>query len=290
MKQVINHIGISGGKDSTALLLWAVHRSGYDPKTLDVTFCDTGNEHQITYDYVDYLRENVFPGIKTLKPERGFYDLAFHKKRFPAMKSRFCTQELKIFPTQDHVYGLMNAGNEVLLHSGVRAAESFERSKLLERGRDEHSMLPVYRPLLTWTLADVWAIHKEHGIKPNPLYSMGAKRVGCYPCIYSRKEEIRNVALRWPERIDMIRQWEQKFEQVYGLYSSFFCRDKVPLRFRTKEWLHRGIPMMIACIDDVVRWSLTGKRAKGSYKDDPPDPVADADRHSACSSSMGQCE
>lgn len=27
---LINHIGVSGGKDSTALLLWAVNESGYD--------------------------------------------------------------------------------------------------------------------------------------------------------------------------------------------------------------------------------------------------------------------
>lgn len=52
---LINHIGISGGKDSTALLLWAVHESGYDPNSLDVTFCNTHNEHQITYDYVRML-------------------------------------------------------------------------------------------------------------------------------------------------------------------------------------------------------------------------------------------
>jgi 7-cyano-7-deazaguanine synthase in queuosine biosynthesis len=44
----INHIGISGGKDSTALLLWAVHESGYPKESIHATFCDTDNEHQIT--------------------------------------------------------------------------------------------------------------------------------------------------------------------------------------------------------------------------------------------------
>src|SRR6266550_2626614 len=112
----MNHIGISGGKDSTALLLWAVHESGYPRESLDVTFCDTGNEHLLTYDYVKMLSEGVHP-VKTLKPERDFYELARWKKRFPGAKSRFCTVFLKIYPTQKHLAELLAAGHDVVMHS-----------------------------------------------------------------------------------------------------------------------------------------------------------------------------
>jgi 3'-phosphoadenosine 5'-phosphosulfate sulfotransferase (PAPS reductase)/FAD synthetase len=78
----INHVGVSGGKDSTALLLWAVHESGYPRESLRASFADTGNELDVTYDYVRMLGETVFP-ITWLKPERDFYELAKHKKRFP---------------------------------------------------------------------------------------------------------------------------------------------------------------------------------------------------------------
>jgi hypothetical protein len=40
---LINHCGCSGGKDSTALLLWMVHESGYHLESIRPTFCDTGN-------------------------------------------------------------------------------------------------------------------------------------------------------------------------------------------------------------------------------------------------------
>ena len=53
----INHIGCSGGKDSTALLLWAIFESGYSRDSLDVSFCDTGNEAPATYDYISYLED-----------------------------------------------------------------------------------------------------------------------------------------------------------------------------------------------------------------------------------------
>lgn len=53
-----NIISVSGGKDSTALLLLAMERK---TENMQAVFADTGNEHQQTHDYVQYLHENVFP-------------------------------------------------------------------------------------------------------------------------------------------------------------------------------------------------------------------------------------
>lgn len=50
----IKHVvSVSGGADSTATLLLAIDRVGRD--NLHVIFCDTGNEHQAVYEYLDYL-------------------------------------------------------------------------------------------------------------------------------------------------------------------------------------------------------------------------------------------
>ncbi len=68
------HIGVSGGKDSTALLLWAVNESGYPRDRIVASFCDTGNEHQITYDYVRMLSDKVFH-IPVGRKEKAF---SFH--------------------------------------------------------------------------------------------------------------------------------------------------------------------------------------------------------------------
>ena len=56
----INHFGVSGGKDSTAALLWAVHESGYDPATIRATMTDTN------YILVRYNKNVTIPGIITL--------------------------------------------------------------------------------------------------------------------------------------------------------------------------------------------------------------------------------
>lgn len=288
---IINHIGISGGKDSTALLLWAVHESGYPRESLDVTFCDTGNEHPITYDYVRMLSEKVHP-IRTLKPERDFYELAKWKKRFPGAKSRFRTIFLKIEPSKKHLKTLLDAGAEVVMHSGVRANESNERAKLVQR-EEIRAGLTEYRPLLRWTLDDVWAIHKRHGIEPNPLYSLGAKRVGCLPCIMSRKAEVANIATRWPERIDRIRVDENSgFVESHHGFSGFFRATTVPLRFRSKKITTKdGRVMMVCTIDDVVQWA-TEIKPKPDWEQPAFNFELNTQREdaTACQSTWGACE
>lgn len=274
-EETIYHIGVSGGKDSTAALLWMIHESGIPREKLDVTFCDTDNEHDWTIDHIRMLSEKVHP-ITVLNPDLGFYDLALKKRRFPSAKARFCTQHLKIIPTQRHITGLFAACKKVVSVSGVRANESEERSKLEEWDYSSALLTLQWRPLIRWTINDVLAIHRKYGIPLNPLYSMGAERVGCFPCIMSRKAEIRNITLNFPDRLDKIRNAEASFVQTFGRYSSFFATDKVPPRFRTggPYVSDSGESYMVATIDDVARWSLTGKRAQGSYQDDPPEPIS----------------
>lgn len=60
-----NVISISGGKDSTAMLLLAIER-GIE---FDAVFSDTGNEHQITYDYVRYLSDALKIDIRWVKAD-----------------------------------------------------------------------------------------------------------------------------------------------------------------------------------------------------------------------------
>jgi len=277
---VINHFGISGGKDSTALLLWAVYESGYPRETIRASFCDTGNEHEFTYAHVRMLSEKVHP-IVWLKPERDFYDLAIWKGRFPSTKVRFCTTFLKTYPTIEHLKELraQDPDREVLAHSGVRADESVERSQLSEREFDTLFACEVYRPLLRWKFEDVLAIHDRYGIPLNPLYSYGASRVGCFPCIMSRKYEVRAIAEHFPERIDMIRQRESEFQNLNGV-STFFPRRTVPPRFRSKAIKTKsGAIMTVATIDDVVRWSQT------DFKTGRP-PI----KPKFCATSLGACE
>lgn len=201
----INIGTISGGKDSTALWLRAIEM-GID---LTPVFCDTGHEHPLTYEYLDYLESKLGPirrikadfteqiarkreyvqtkwreegvseeiiqqALQVLRPTGiPFLDLCIWKGRFPSSKARFCTTELKVYPTFDQVYlPLIEQGHRVVSWQGVRAQESLARAKLSEREQTPEGY-EIYRPILQWKVEEVFEIHKRHGIDPNPLYKMG---------------------------------------------------------------------------------------------------------------------
>jgi len=263
---IVNYCGLSGGKDSSGTALWLIHESGVPRESIRFTFCDTGNEHAWTYAHIRLLDERFqqwgCSPIITLQPERGFYDLAQWKNRFPSRKARFCTQFLKVIPTRVDVMDLMRADYEVIVHSGVRAGESPDRAKLIERGFDDMFACVVNRPLLRKSLADVIAMHERYGLPLNPLYSKGFKRVGCFPCINSTKGEIKLISIHFPERIEQLREQENSFNRKQDDFDGFFHRNTVPERFRSKLVQTRKGPMKVCTIDDVVRWSHTGKRAR----------------------------
>jgi 3'-phosphoadenosine 5'-phosphosulfate sulfotransferase (PAPS reductase)/FAD synthetase len=285
----VNHIGISGGKDSTALLLWAVHESGYPLDSLDVSFCDTGNEAPETYDYIRYLSETVFP-IHWLIPKRTFYELAAHKKMFPNAVSRFCTEELKIKPTAKHIEYYAVWGIDVVLHNGIRRGESHARKYMLERDEQMfwNKEYKVRRPLIDWTLEDVWDMHDKYGIKRNPLYALGASRVGCRPCIMSNQKELGEMARRTPQAFDELAEREADVNRRINrelTWLPFFPTLKIPLKYHTKEYVNRkGQRSSAPCVEDVRRWALERTLSTPSLFEGMDEIVL------SCSAKTGLCE
>ena len=286
----IYHLGVSGGKDSTAAMLWLIYESGWPTSRMIVTFCDTDNEDSLTYNYLALLSERVFP-IETVYPELGFYELALKKRRFPSRKARFCTEMLKIVPSMKHIEVLKKRG-KVLILNGVRRAEgrsSNNRGDLPQFFHDDTYGCDRFMPIYEWSIEDIWEAHKKHmdpedvldlirndefineknkaqlverqqrhGVPRNPLYDMGARRVGCFPCINSAKKEIRAISMYRPERIDFIEQKERSFIDNPNKYSTMFAKKTVPERWRTKEVVTaKGAVVKVATIRDVVEWSKT---------------------------------
>ncbi len=209
----VYHVGLSGGKDSTALWGWVLNESGYDPHYIRGSFADTQNEYPEVYEQIARLNqygiERGAPPIRTLR-SIGFLALARYKKRFPSARARFCTEWLKMIPCRKYVEELWLDGHDVIALSGVRAAESDERASLPEIGLDPYLQIGIHRPLLHWTIQQIWGAHKRYGLPVNPLYFQGRKRVGCRLCCMSNKRDIRTTALRRPEVIAEYREWENE--------------------------------------------------------------------------------
>lgn len=296
-------MSISGGKDSTALWLYAIEQGA---EVIPV-FADTGHEHQETYKYIDFL-ERELGKVKRVKAdfsdnilrkreyvqtkwrEQGisediindalevlhptgnpFLDLCIWKGRFPSTMARFCTQELKIIPIMEQVYmPLLEQGKKIVSWQGVRAQESRARANLPER-EDTPEGFEIYRPLIKWKVEDVFAMHDKHGIEPNPLYKEGMGRVGCMPCINCSKDELYEIARRFPKEIERVAKWEEIVAKASKRGSaSFFPHDDVSGK----------------SIYDYVEWSKTSRGGR-QYN---LEKLIGFDDVPMCSSQYGLCE
>lgn len=276
----INLVSVSGGKDSTALALYAIEQN---VENLEFVFSDTGNEAQVTYDYIDYLDKELynrsgkhivrlkadFSALIKKRQERllnkgeterakymvssgnPFLDLCLVKGRFPSPMARFCTQELKVEVSKQYINSFLDRGITVFNWSGIRHEESFKRSSAVETelfflNADTGAECWHYRPLLTWSTEDVFDYIHKHGLKHNPLYDAGFTRVGCFPCIMARKSEIKLIAERFPEEINRLRNWEELVSKSSkrGSYTFFKPKDGR------------------VGIDATVEWSKTGRGVK----------------------------
>lgn len=228
MKVIVTY---SGGKDSQASLLWTLEKL---TRTPIVVFCDTGWEHPLTYKHIEGTMKALGLELITLRSKKydGMVDMSTRRKRFPSTYARFCTGELKTMPMLDYV--LDQVRNDFIIIQGIRAAKSASRAAMASQcnyfkyylepyGTDKHGKpkyhtyrrrevlayckqhaTDVLRPVFEWSGHQVIDYIIEKGQQPNPLYKMGYKRVGCYPCIMSSQQDILNIIRQDPERISEI--------------------------------------------------------------------------------------
>lgn len=93
--KVANVLSISGGKDSTAMWILAVKEMGVE---VIPVFADTGNEHPLTYEYVDYLESKLGP-IQRVKAD--FSEQIAKKREYVA--NEWPNKLLKAGKTQEEV-------------------------------------------------------------------------------------------------------------------------------------------------------------------------------------------
>lgn len=202
-------VSMSGGKDSAAAGLLLEHHG----IPFHRVFMDTGWEHPATYAYLDTL-EGRFGPIERIRSEKfpgGMRDLVKHKRVFPSRHMRFCTEFLKWRPFKAWIEA---QADDVLNVVGIRHAESEARSRMAELEYDEAFDCDVWRPLVRHTFEDVIDMHNAKGLPPNPLYLDGASRVGCFPCIFSRKSEVAAVERLWPGRVEQIETLEDDLTEA----------------------------------------------------------------------------
>lgn len=210
-------VGYSGGKDSTAALqiVWLALES-LSPqertKPVHVISTDTMVENPIVSAWVG----NSLKAIRAAACESGL-PIAAHQLRpsvqdtfwvnligkgypAPRPKFRWCTERLKIKPSNQFIMDVVKENGEAILVLGTRKAESSARASVmtgLETQRTRESLSPnaslpnslVYSPLESWTNDDVWTflmqVKNKWGVDHKNLLGMyqGASEDGECPLV-----------------------------------------------------------------------------------------------------------
>lgn len=177
-------IGYSGGKDSTAVLqlVWnAIEALPPEQrrKTVHVISTDTLVENPVVAAWVsqslEVMKDNARKQGLPIRPHRltpevsntFWVNLIGRGYPAPRHKFRWCTERLKIRPSNTFINGIVKASGEAILVLGTRKAESSRRAanmKKHEKGRVQDRLSPnsslpgslVYTPVEDWTNDDVW--------------------------------------------------------------------------------------------------------------------------------------
>lgn len=177
-------IGYSGGKDSTAILQlvwWALARlePAQRVKPIHVITTDTLVESPVVSAWVRASHARmveaaarqgmpVVPHILTPEVDQTFWvNLIGRGYPAPRHKFRWCTERMKINPSNRFIREVVRKSGEAILVLGTRKAESSRRSAAMTRhevGRvrdrlSPNSKLPnslIYTPIEDWSNDEVW--------------------------------------------------------------------------------------------------------------------------------------
>ena len=198
-------VGYSGGKDSTAVLqlVWrALAELSPDKrvKPIHVISTDTLVENPIVAAWVANSLRRMATAAQNLEvpitPHRLTPDVKdtfwvnLIGKGYPSPRNRFrwCTDRLKILPSNRFILEVVRTNGEAILVLGTRKAESSARAAVmtdLERHRIRARLSPnarlpnclVYSPIEAWSNDDVWTFLVQ---EPNPWGNNNKDLLGMY--------------------------------------------------------------------------------------------------------------
>lgn len=252
-KPQLHVVSLSGGKDSTAMLLRMVEEG----MRIDlIIFCDTGLEFPAMYRHLEKLERDIGMKVVHICADHTFehfmldhevrvkinnsYEESDKKHRgysWPGPVNRWCTKELKEIP-RDKFFAPLREKYDIIEYVGLAADEGYR----LER---KNNMRENQRhPLVDWgmTEADCLKYCYSHGYDWEGLYEY-YERVSCWCCPLQPLSELRILYRKFPELWAQLKAWD---EQSWRKFKPEYSVAELEKRFDFEE-----------------KWSTTGKECKG---------------------------
>ena len=180
-------VGLSGGKDSTAMALALVER---EPRPYEFLCTPTGNELREMHAHWANLEQRLGRPLIRLNdsPQDSLLNLIAQMRMLPNFRARWCTRILKIEPTIEFMQSLPLGST---LYVGLRADEE-ERTGIF--GEE----LLIDFPLRRWGMneADVWRFLSERGVKipvrTDCMFCYG-QRLGEWYALWKKRPDLYSI-------------------------------------------------------------------------------------------------
>lgn len=180
MSTPLHIVGLSGGKDSTAMALW-LHEN--EPRDYTYICNETGNELPEMHAHWELLERVLGKQIIRVRYTEDLGGLCRTMNALPSWRMRWCTRILKIEPTIEYMESLPEGS---VLYVGLRADEEARRGIY---GDDVTLRFPLREQGMNES--DVWNFLREHGVNI-------PARTDCAWCPYQRLEEWHALWLNYP--------------------------------------------------------------------------------------------
>lgn len=258
-------VALSGGKDSTAMLLGMIERK----MQIDcILFCDTGLEFPSMYDHLDKLEREIGRTITRLKADKTFEyymfetsvkrksDTAFSEKYgnilngygWAGPRMRWCTSLLKDSPRERFLRPLRKE-YDVIAYIGIASDEEY---RLL---RPRNKQANHVHPLVDWhmTEADCLKYCYDHGYTWDGLYER-FKRVSCWCCPLQSLSELRQLYKHYPELWNRLKDWDSR---TWRKFRADYSVNELETRFNFEnERLADGLPVKGRAFFDALKKRL----------------------------------
>lgn len=178
--QPLHVVGLSGGKDSTAL---ALRLAEVEPRDYTYICNETGDELPEMIDHWKRLEDMLGKPLVRVRHERDLNQEIEFQNMLPSVFARWCTRILKIEPTIAYMEALPPGS---VLYVGLRADEEVRRGLY---GEDLKIDFPLRR--WGWGLREVVAYLDERGV-------CIPERTDCARCPYQRLGEWRRLYQKHP--------------------------------------------------------------------------------------------
>lgn len=207
MKYVVS---LSGGKDSTAMLLMLLERN---MPVDEIVFCDTGVEFPDMYNHIkqldDYIKQHYNKYITVLKADKPFeYWFTEHVKTagknkgqkgygWASMRVRWCTKRLK----SEVVSKYLKSIKDYKLYIGIAYDEPKRHQKIANN---------VIHPLYDWKITEQECLNYcySKGFKFGGLYEIFG-RTSCYLCPLQSVPDWRKLYFHYPHLFDYALRLEE---------------------------------------------------------------------------------